>query len=327
MIEGIYRDRIRDGSGRLAFDSGWSCNTIVDTAWPLLAGLLRGERRMGGVRFLAVGAGRPEWDGEKRVTVSPASDRLEDEVDRLRIEREQIVYLDARGQETLKPTPRIEVRASLSWPDENRTLREFGLFGGNATKSRNSGYLINHVVHPRIDLEAGATLTRHLRLSFQAGPGHVPGPRPFHWLESLPIKIIDGVGDTYAAALAGAGVETVGNLADSDPAVLDVDLPPGKVIELRARARLALQVAAALSAAEGLLEEKVGDVLAARASELALDTGVSEEEVLNLQEQVSILQLALDHKFIRRLLVRELVRAAEGAPGEGRLETEVIYTR
>jgi hypothetical protein len=44
-------------------------------------------------------------------------------------------------------------------------LREFGLFCG-ATAATDSGVLINHRIHPRIDLQPGFTLRRTLRLTF-----------------------------------------------------------------------------------------------------------------------------------------------------------------
>jgi hypothetical protein len=33
MMQGKYRDRVLDPHNRLLFDSGWTSNTIVDSAW------------------------------------------------------------------------------------------------------------------------------------------------------------------------------------------------------------------------------------------------------------------------------------------------------
>jgi len=51
----------------------------------------------------------------------------------------------------------------------NQPLREFGLFGGDATRTPNSGYLIDYAIHPRVDLTRTMTLTRTVRQSYTAG--------------------------------------------------------------------------------------------------------------------------------------------------------------
>ena len=48
---------------------------------------------------------------------------------------------------------------------EDHQLREFGLFAGGDTNP-DSGILINHRVHPRIDLDDGFPIERILRLTF-----------------------------------------------------------------------------------------------------------------------------------------------------------------
>lgn len=307
MIQGIYRDQVRDSRGHLVSDSGWLPNTIVDKAWPLIAGLLKNQPKLSGIRFWAVGAGSPEWD-HNHVAADPEASRLYKEIHRLGIKREQIIYLDENGAEAPKPTTRIEISASFTWPGQDQTLREFGLFGGNASKIKNSGYLINYVIHPRIELKAGDTLTRRLRLSFrpEVGPEWLEVPQ--HWLSGSPVGDLDGVGDAYAEALGDAGIETVGELARAEPTTLSVDLPLMKLVELRAKARLTLRAAADLSPVSGLLDRIAWDVIVTPTTTLAADSGASKEAVERLREQVSALQLTLDNRILRRVTIGELAQ-------------------
>lgn len=307
MIRGIYRDQVRDSRGRLVLDSRWVPNTIVDTAWRLIAGLLKNERRLRGIQFWAVGAGSPEWD-HRHVAADPEASRLHEEIHRLRVSPEEIIYLDANGPEVAKPTNRIEVRTSFSWPEKDQILREFGLFGGNASRARNRGYLISYVIHPRIDLKAGSTLTRRLRLSFrpEIGPQWLEIPR--HWLGGSPVQNLDGVGDAYTTALARARIAAIGELASAEPTTLSVDLPLMKLVELRAKARLTLRTAADLSPVSGLLDRTAWEIIVTPTATLAADVGASEEAVQRLREQMSALQLALDNQFLQSVTIGELVQ-------------------
>jgi len=309
MMRGQYRDAVRDTCGRLAFDSGWSCNTIVNTAWLVVAGLLKNELKWRGIQFWAVGTGSPEWDLNP-VAADPKATQLFKEIRRLRIPREQIIYLDAGGAESPEPTTRIEIRASLTWPEKDQTLREFGLFGGNASPVRIRGCLINYVVHPRIDLPAGATLTRRLRLSFHPEGG--PPPQwldvPWHWMADSPARDLNGVGSHNVQVLADAGIQTIGECANTEPTALSDDLPLMKMVELCAKARLLLRTAAALSSIPELFEMIAEEIIAIPAAELAADAGVSEERVAHLREQVSVLQLALDNRVLRGVTIKELVQ-------------------
>lgn len=308
MIQGIYRDQVHNNYDRLVFDSGWSPNTIVDAAWPLIAGLLKNDPALNGILFWAVGAGDPTWDAA-RATANPAATQLQDEIERQAVPVESIVYLDSNGIPVESPTTWIEVSASFTWPAEAQTLREFGLFGGNASKVKNSGYLINYVIHPRLELEAGATLTRHLRLSLrpEVGPERLEVPQ--HWLGASPVADLDGVGEAYTTALADAGIGTVGELASAEPTALSIALPLMKLVELRAKARLTLRAAADLTLIAGLLDRTAWEIIVTPTATLAADVGASEEAVQRLREQVSALQLTLDNQVLQRVTIGELAQS------------------
>lgn len=303
-IRGRYRDTIWQ-SGRPVFDGDWSHNTIVDSAWPLIAGLLKNQPRWHGIRFWAVGEGRPEWDNA-HVGAYPGTERLENEVHRQAIAPEDIVYLDEKGAEAPGPTTQIEICADFAGQDQ--ILREFGLFGGNASKTRNSGRLINYVIHPRIKLESGATLTRRLRLSLRPDVSAEWLGIPNHWLGASPVTALDGIGTAYAAALAAVGIETVADLAAVEPLTLDADLPLMKLVESRVKSRLTLRTAANLSAIAGLFDRSLWEVIVTPTATLAVEGGASEAAVERLREQVSALQLTLDNRFLRRVTIGELAQ-------------------
>jgi hypothetical protein len=307
MIRGIYRDQVRDSHGQLTSDSGWLSNTIVDTAWPLFASLLKNQPRLSGIRFWAVGAGDSEWD-YNRVATDPKASRLYKETQRLRISREQIIYLGEDGAEAPNPTSRIEIRADFGWPGQDQILREFGLFGGNASKVENSGYLINYVIHPRIDLKAGATLTRHLRLSFRPEIGPEWLETPQHWLGSSPVANLVGVGAAQVAALADAGIETIGQLADVEPLTTTVDLPLGQRVDMRAKARLTLRTAAGLSPISGLLDRSAWNIIVTPTATLAAEAGAAEGQVARLRDQVSALKSTLPNRFLQGVTIGELAQ-------------------
>ena len=77
---------------------------------------------------------------------------------------DQIVYLPRGDEPAGTPSNRLEITADFKGEDfiSNGTvkLREFGLFGGDATHAADSGLMINYMIHPVIPLTADLTLTR-----------------------------------------------------------------------------------------------------------------------------------------------------------------------
>lgn len=157
-----------------------------------------------------MGAGDPSWD-QTPTAANLVVVQLHDEIQRVPVPPEDITYLDLNGDTVNEPTNRLEISLSFSWSNEAQTLREFGLFGGDATEARDSGYLLNYVIQPRIDLQAGGTLTRLLRLRLYPTTGPQWLEVHHHWLEERPVTIIDGIGAAYAKILANAGIDTVGD--------------------------------------------------------------------------------------------------------------------
>jgi hypothetical protein len=163
---GEYRDVLLDTAGREVWRRDWQRNLIVDGLRKLLAALVKGDPQGAKLGYWAVGTGDASWDGG---TVPPESARrsrsqLYTETARLALTAGQIIFVGGTF------TNRLDVTAQLTTADipggpATWSLREFGVFAGG-TAAANSGVLINHRIHPRIDMQAGFTLQRTLRLTF-----------------------------------------------------------------------------------------------------------------------------------------------------------------
>lgn len=305
-MRGIYRDVVRDRFGRMVADSGWRTNTIVESAWPLIAGLLKNDPALRGIGYWAVGTGRAGWD-LAHPAIDAAAARLSEEFDRMPVAPEAVVYIGGDGNPSREPTPCIEAGVVFSW-NQDRVLREFGLFGGDATEAAGSGTLINYVIHPRVDIAAGRSLSRRLRFTLAPNAGIRWHAVPEHWLGDVPAERIDGVGGVSAGVLNQAGVATIRDLARIEPMDMGEDLDLMRMVELRAKARMALRTAASLKPLAGLNDRTLWDILATPADALIADAGGAAEAVLQLREQVGALQLTLDNRYLRRVTVGRLAQ-------------------
>jgi hypothetical protein len=179
-IKGFYRDRLMGPDNRLIYDSGWVSNVIVDDCRVLLARLIMNQVS-GGIRYLAVGPGKEEWDDKDKGTPAP-EDTTSDlvapyykiPVDSTKDTRLKLAYLDEEDEVVAEPPmPRLQITATLapgfppppSETERTYPLREFGLFGGSPGPDRER-YLINCVRHPVILKHETATLIRVIRLYF-----------------------------------------------------------------------------------------------------------------------------------------------------------------
>lgn len=174
---GIYCDQLIDPAGQLVWRRPWQSNLIVSGLSLALAALAKGEGAP--LAIWAIGTGDVLWDQGVSLP-APEARRLFTQLQREtgRETIDQINFLSPDDSSAEPPpvagvTNRLEIRASFTLSSvsdagnpENLQLREFGLFSGGTAAIANSGRLINHVIHPRIDLQAGFTLQRTLRLTF-----------------------------------------------------------------------------------------------------------------------------------------------------------------
>lgn len=163
---GEYCDRLIDPAGRCAWERPWERNLIVEGLQRLLAALVKGDAQASPVTFWAVGSGEAAWDGGtvpsdevRRTRIS-----LYHETGRKEIPPGQITFVGGTF------TNQIEISVEFTTADvpgggADWQLREFAVFAGG-TLAVDSGVMMNHRIHPRIDLQPGFTLQRTLRLTF-----------------------------------------------------------------------------------------------------------------------------------------------------------------
>jgi hypothetical protein len=161
-FRGEHRDVLLDPEGRVLLETAWEPNVIVDSARSLIAALVKGDSQGAPIARWAVGAGEAVWDSSAPPpdTIRRARTQLFQETGRKAIAAGQITFLGGAF------TNRLEITSTFTTADVPAgPLREFGLFAGG-TNTANTGVLVNHRVHPRIDMQAGFTLQRTLRLTF-----------------------------------------------------------------------------------------------------------------------------------------------------------------
>lgn len=311
VIKGYYRDQLLDDGNKLVQDCGWRSNRIVYDCNRLLAALMKGHEGLAGVLYLAAGGGLPQWDGEV-VQPLPTTSQLTNELGRRTLQPADIIFLDNSNLPSATPTSRLEIHCQFTREDfaENgaQSLREFGLFGGDASDSAGSGFMINHVIHPRIDLINNITLIRTLRLDFSQSTLQVEELGTFG--TSLPLHSIDGVGAAYAAIIESSGVQSLGDLAEIDPLMPLETIPAIKLREFRAKARMVLGFSANIAPFAELGHYNVSDLLKESPEVLASriqETVVTPQMVTDFQEELMPLQVALDDRQLKNVTLAELL--------------------
>src|SRR5262245_18850954 len=215
-FRGRYFDRLSDEKGGTLWESGWRRNRVVESGNRLLAALIRWEPGFSGNLFWALGEGAVSWDN---LMPSPnvVDTHLSNEIGRKSLAADQVHYIDGNNNVTDTPTSRLGISVTFTGEELGQgvhSLREFGLFGGDATEAANSGWMIDYVIHPRITLSAGMTLTRTLHLSFG---GKTQGEVVGGFGASLSVMSIDGLGAAYASQLGERGITSLGDLIGIDP--------------------------------------------------------------------------------------------------------------
>lgn len=316
MITGYYQDRVTEADGRPLGSGRWRHNTLVHGVWTVVASLLKGDPAARGISWGALGSGRLEWDSNPP-DASALQSRLATEVARVALAPAEVRYLDGAGRAVDQPSSWLEAEIRYQAGSSPVTLREFALFGGNAGPASGSGIMINYVVHRRLDLRPGQQLTRSVRLSFRPGGQGEPFDWltvPAHPLGELPVRTLDGAGPAIATALAAAGLTTIGALARAGRSVRPTGVSATRLLELRAKARLALQTASRIQLPSALEQHSVAELATTASASLAQAGGVSPDLIDRLQEQLAVLQLALDAKQLNHLHGADVAATAPARP-------------
>lgn len=161
----IYSDGHEEFGEHGEFEWGW--NQIQNTGAILLASLLKGEAGYNYMNYLGIGSGDVSWDTTPP-TKSYDQTTLENEYFRKAVATTDITYLDPLTDlVSVTPTNKIEATVTLAAGEATGSLREFGLFGGTATATLDSGEMLNWISHARIDKGAGQQIVRKIRIEFQ----------------------------------------------------------------------------------------------------------------------------------------------------------------
>lgn len=171
---GEWQDRITFRDGRVEV-TPVERNMVVNDAYKVIAACMKQDPAYSGFLWWAVGDGgvdsSTEWDnGVANGTITPerTDTRLAREVYRKLILPEDISFIDNRGEPSLSITNRLQIRMVFEEDEPGGTviLREWGIFGADATEAPNSGLLINRKVHPSYEKTEIAKLERVLRFTF-----------------------------------------------------------------------------------------------------------------------------------------------------------------
>ena len=304
QIKGYYHDTLFDSKRRLIRESGWNSNLVVNKCNLLMAMLMKRHADFEGILYCAVGEGEEEWDTSRPIPLLPDT-KLTKEVYRQPISVDQINYIDENGQPSDTPTNHLDISVEFNGEDivSNGTqpIREFGLFGGDATDDADSGYLINRVTHDRYDLTPLLTLNRKIHLTFKGGA--ISQEELTNFGAALPIYNIDGVGKKFTSALNGAGVKSLDDLVKIDPLKSIGNIPLVKLREFRAKARLVMGFKATLAPFVPLADYSISSILlqdSEKLSEIIGSPDINVEIVAHFQEELAILQVALDDETLKK---------------------------
>lgn len=139
-------------------------NLIVNSFLKLAMALLKGQSEFSGIGYWAVGSGASSWDTnlpdpEINATVLTA------EIGRVKIQPSEITFLDANYNPSANPTNILQIKHTFGTNDCNGVWREFGIFGGQASATANTGLMINKKHHKIITKTSDMTIERTMRFT------------------------------------------------------------------------------------------------------------------------------------------------------------------
>jgi len=141
-------------------------NLIVANCSVLIACLMKGESGYAGAAYWALGSGSETWSDVAPPSPLTSDTQLTAETYRKAITSGDMEFLDVDNNTSVTPTNKIQITVTFTETEANGPLREFGIFGGLADGTANSGLMINHKIHPLIYKTSALQLERVLRLSF-----------------------------------------------------------------------------------------------------------------------------------------------------------------
>lgn len=139
-------------------------NLVVNSFLNLVMCLLKQQDGYTGVQYWAVGSGATSWD-TNMVTPEITATKLTAEIGRVPLKAEDFAFLDASFNVVNTPTNILQISHTFDESECNGIWREFGIFGGNATATANSGIMINKRHHAVLTKTEEMTVERIMRFT------------------------------------------------------------------------------------------------------------------------------------------------------------------
>lgn len=138
-------------------------NLVVSSVLPLILSLLKNDA-VSGIQYWAVGNGSSSWDmNMPEPTLEEV--KLTNEIGRKAVTADSIKFVDNNFNESSTPTNIVEITVTFDSNECNGNWREFGLFGGNAEATANTGTMINKKHHALLPKTSDMVVERKLRLT------------------------------------------------------------------------------------------------------------------------------------------------------------------
>lgn len=161
---GEVTDKLIDAKTGEVIEERTYHNLVVDRCSVLIAGLMKGS--MIGLQYFAVGSGSSSWQNENLPSPEASDVKLLNETFRKTITAGDVTFIDSANEESSTPTNRLQIKVTFNENEANGELRELGIFGGNATATKDSGYMLNRKIHALIYKTSGMKLERIIRFTF-----------------------------------------------------------------------------------------------------------------------------------------------------------------
>lgn len=161
---GEVTDRLIDAKTGELIEERVYHNLVVDSCSVLIAGLMKGV--LSGIQYFVVGSGSSAWSNSAPPSPATGDTKLLNEIFRKPVTKNDVIFIDSNNDESSVPTNRIQIKVTFEESEANGELRELGLFGGNATATKNSGYMLNRKIHGLIYKTSGMKLERIIRFTF-----------------------------------------------------------------------------------------------------------------------------------------------------------------
>ena len=138
-------------------------NLVMNKVLPLIMGMFKGT--LAGIQYWAVGSGYSNWDSTP-VNPEPTEVKLTKEIGRKAITSDNIKFVDPTTYEVVdEVTTCIQIGCTFYESECNGSWREFGIFGGNATTTTDSGYMIDKKHHSLITKTEEMVIDRKIFLT------------------------------------------------------------------------------------------------------------------------------------------------------------------